>query len=276
MAMEPPGKNLLIFEYNGSARSGKGTIVSYLSKKSSHIAVEETGVDYRAITRSLILSGSINTKMSDQEISAKLDSLGHEPLSEIVAGRSALLAEHGTDSLYSSDVNELVATVGKVELARKAVKAGFIKRVEAVRDKGDHQILLVDGRDLAKVLKDVPGTSLVLRTFVTCSELEAARRECLRSGIDPHSAAGRFVLAAIEKRTQADAMRQLDPVKPDQDALDYWHPPGSVDKNDLGRQAVIDAKQIYFDTTAFGKLTDSKQAMCEAAEQMFNSALAAT
>lgn len=266
-------KELLIFEYNGTARSGKGTVVNYLAKRHRRAAIEETGVDYRAITRALIADGLINAKMSDPAISAKVESFGLESLTQVVASRSVILSQHGTESLYSHDVNELVASVGKAEVARRAVKAGFRKRVETVRDKGEHDILLVDGRDLAKVLSDIAGICLVLRTFVTCTTVEAARRECLRSGIDTHSQKGQAILNSINKRTNSDATRQIDPVKPDPDALDYWRFPAGAEQSSLGGQAVRTGGQIYFDTTAFAEFPDPKGAMCEAANRMFNSAL---
>lgn len=264
---------LLIFEYNGSARSGKGTIVSYLAQKHPEAAVEETGVDYRAITRALLAERVIDLGLDDKTIKSKVDEFGQESLTQIVANRSALVSEYGLKSLYLHDVNEVVASVGKVDISRKAVKAGFRKRVEAVRDKGAHKILLVDGRDLAKVLADIDNTKLLLRTFVTCTVAEAARRECLRSGVGLDSEESRNILVSIDRRTQADALRDIDPVKPDIDALDYWHPPRGVDQVDIGRLAAKNGKQIYLDTTLFSSQPDSKEAMCQVAEQIFKSAL---
>ena len=268
-------RELLVFEYNGTARSGKGTIVSYLSKSNDRVAVEETGVDYRAITRWLLSAGKVNHTMTEPEISAFVEALGLPALTQVVAGRADIISGFGSKSFYAHDVNELVATVAKVDLARQAVKAGFKKRVEAVRDKGEFDILLVDGRDLAKVLTAISNTRLVLRTFVTCSVSEAARRECLRADIALGSKAGKDIFRSIEKRTQVDALRELDPVKPDVDALDYWHPPRTTDQAELGALATKISRQIYFDTTKFIDYPESKSAMCEAAKQMFLSALAA-
>jgi len=266
-------RQLLVFEYNGTARSGKGTIVSYLARSHGQVAVEETGVDYRAITRWLLSGGKINPTMEESEVIAVIQDLGLQALTEVVANRADIASEFGTMSFYAHDVNELVATIAKVELTRQSVKAGFKKRVESVRDKGEFKILLVDGRDLAKVLEGISNTRLLLRTFVTCSVVEAARRECLRSGIKLDSRAGKDIYSSIDKRTQADAQRQLDPVKPDTNAFDYWHPPNSENQAELGALAARNNRQIYFDTNKFAEYPDSKSAMCEAAKQMFLSAL---
>lgn len=273
--MNSPAANreLLVFEYNGTARSGKGTIVSYLAKRHSQVTVEETGVDYRAIARWLLSTERVNQAMTEPEVIAVVESLGLQALTQVVASRADITSQFGAKSFYSHDVNELVATVAKVKLSRQAVKAGFKRRVEAVRDKAEFKILLVDGRDLAKVLASVNNARLLLRTFVTCTVAEAARRECLRAGIAPDSQAGKDIFRSIDKRTQADALRELDPVKPDIDALDYWHPQPLVDRAEIGALAARTNRQVYFDTAKFVDYPDSKSAMCEAAEQMFLSAL---
>lgn len=71
------------------------------------------------------------------------------------------------------------------------MKAGFKSRVEAVRDDDEHDVLLVDGRNLNSVVETVEGVRLLMRTFVSCSPTGAAWRECSRKGVDRLSEEGK-------------------------------------------------------------------------------------
>jgi cytidylate kinase len=265
MTAQPNGE-LLVFEYNGSARSGKGTIVKHLCEVHPQtVTVEETGVDYRAITRFLLANSLISLDMSSAEIGETVASMNFEELKGIVQDGQATLKLAGSEGLYDEPINKLVAEIGQVPLARKAVKTSFVQRVEKIRDEGQFESLLLDGRNLAPVINGLDNVTLRLRTFVDCSAVEAARRECARKGIDPNSAEGKTVLDNLSNRIQTDAMRTEDPVKPDVDAVDFANPPEDV--NSVASFAVENSLQIYFDTTALGK-----NEMLSAAEKMFSEA----
>ncbi len=221
MAIRTPNNPLLVFEYGGTARSGKGTIVADIAERHDGIRVEETGADYRVVAYSLLDLGEIEATMPDGEIQRILGRYSVGSLAEIVADRPSIVSKNGLDVLYSQDVTEAVSRVSPIRHVRTAVKNGFIKRVRAVAQDETAQILLVDGRNLASVIRDVDEAELVMRTFVRCQNVEAARREVERSGrTDPQ--AFREFYTNISERNRRDAERELDPVKAADNALEYW------------------------------------------------------
>ena len=306
--MRNPESNLLVVEYGGTARSGKGTIVNHLGKTREGVATDETGADYRALTRTLLHEAIIERGMPREAIELQLARISLGYLTDTVAQRHDIVQHFGNASLYDNDVNETVSMVGAVESVRKAVKSGFRQRVETVRDNSAIDILVVDGRNLASVIETIPDTQLILRTFVSCSALEAGWRECARQGIDLKSAQGTTIVNAIKQRNDNDALRTLDPVRPDKDALDYWHDLDvlrqtlqdyadtqfngdfnrAVDEIFINQQekhtrilrigagalASSQGRQIHLDTGFFrGNFDNPREAMLDATDQMFDEAL---
>ncbi len=312
MVTEMQNPELYVFEYGGTARSGKGTIVSWLSEVHPEIATEETGADYRAVTLGLLRQGDLELGMNEEHIAKLFKQITIGSLTDLVARRKELEAAEGSEALYGSDVNQTVHLVSPLQMVRKAVKSGFAKRVEKIRDDDKHSILLVDGRNLGPVVEGIEGTTLVMRTFVNCVAYEAARRECLRAGLKPGTnewnAAFGVNMEAIVNRNNADQDRELDPVVADSNAIDYWKNQslieatsqlygrflfdndstlavqglfdGARDLTDVprigaGLKAVKQARQINFDTTPFTSYPNSKHAMLLAANTMFEEALRA-
>ncbi len=308
--MRARDRELLVIEYGGTARSGKGTIVNHFGETRANVATDETGADYRALTKSLLMDGIIERGMPSQVISKRLGGVSLHCLSDRVASRQSIVDSCGQASLYDNDVNETVSVVSPIEAVRKAVKAGFKRRVEAVRDAGDHDVLVVDGRNLAPVIESVGGTKLLMRTFVSCTPEEAALRECARQGIHPNSPEARSIAESIRTRNNNDANRATDPVRPDEDAIDYWldpflltetlqdfansHHNGNYDKavtelilnrrennhNPMtrlgaGALAATCGRQINFDTSHFRGYDEPKDTMILAADQMYEEALKA-
>jgi cytidylate kinase len=226
MSLENAQNDLLVLEYGGTGRSGKGTIVGHLAETYKGVATEETGADYRAVTRYLLTDNVIEQGMNPESLERQVLAVGEGALSSMVAGRNELVEEVGLASLYLPDVADLVGHISPLGVVRQAVKAGFKKRVEAVRDSGDYQVLLVDGRNLAPVIEQVKKTRLLMRTFLSCVEVEAAIRECTRKGLKPRTTAWDSALDAayqsISTRNELDAERGIDPVRPDPNAVDYW------------------------------------------------------
>lgn len=263
---------LRVFDYNGTARSGKGTIVKYLASHYEGIASEETGQDYRMITRVLIDSGRLSPAMAVELATATIEAAGSASLAAIVSQRPQLIAAGGEDRLYADDVNALVAAAGRAPAARQAVKAGLRQRIKAVAQSGRYQALLLDGRNLSAAVADLPEITVHLRTFVICTLDEATRRECLRQGVAPGSPEAIAIAASLKARGDEDAHRQHDAVRPDADAIDFWQPPERGGLS-LATYAVKAKRQVLFDTTPFRGEADSKVAMLAAAEQMFLDAL---
>lgn len=306
MAINTIENPLLVLEFDGTGRSGKGTIVADTAAKHEGVATEETGGDYRVVTKVLLDSERIDPEMSKDTIQGIVGKLGVDEIAEIVAARPAIVSEHGLESLYVSSVGSTVSSISPIASVRKAVKAGFRKRVEAVVADDDHNILLVDGRNLKEVVRQIPETTLVLSTFTSCLPIEAAMREIARRGTETPDTF-EVIYDEIEKRNRDDAQRTIDPVKPQDGALDYWYDQTALqftiaratqlyyggDETEAVRQmfspsreftdvprygvaalAMLSGKQIHFDTTYFRNYEKPKEAMLEAANIMFEEALA--
>ena len=303
--------DLRVVEVNGTARGGKGSIARHLQETHEHVATDETGADYRALTKALLHEGTIERGMSGAALELRMAGISLNCLSDIVAHRPDIVRQFGHASLYANDVNETVSMVGALGNVRKAVKSGFRQRVVAVRDDPETDVLVVDGRNLAPVIETIPHTRLILRTFVSCSAEEAGQRECERQGINIKSAEGAAIVETIRQRNENDAMRTLDPVRPDTDAIDYWadlgifaqtfkHLTDTRFKGNLdqaideifisqsekyarvlrvgaGALAATFNRQIHFDTGLFrGYYSNPYQAILDAADLMFNEAIETT
>lgn len=303
--------DLRVVEVNGTARGGKGSIARHLQETHERVATDETGADYRALTKALLHEGTIERGMPRDALELHMADISLNCLSDIVARRPDIVRQFGHASLYANDVNETVSIVGALGNVRKAVKSGFRQRVEAARDNPETDILVVDGRNLASVIETVPNTRLILRAFVSCSAEEAGRRECERQGIDTKSAEGMTIVETIKRRNENDATRTLDPVRPDADAIDYWtdlgvfaqtfkhltdtHFKGNFDQAidemlisqpekyarvlrvGAGALAATYDRQIHFDTGLFrGHYSNPYQAMLDATDLMFNEAIETT
>jgi len=314
MANHSPRVDLLICEYGGTPRSGKGTIVSHLAHRYDRVATEETGLVYRAVTKTWMSEGRLTPGMSKDEALAAIgpdNSATSKELAGITSNVQALIDQYGKEAFYDERVDSLVGFVGQSLMVRKAVKSTFTNRVEKARDRDDIDVLLVDGRNLIEVVKNIARTKLLLRTFVVCSPLEAALRQCTIEGVDLTSERGSAILAINEDRAREDEQRSVDAVKPDQDAIDYWAasdmpnspearallnctdppeyqkliaglPERRFTSKDLckgvGELAVNSGRQILLNTNVFRLYKNSgtaKDAMLVAAYQMFEEALAA-
>jgi len=307
------GEKLQVFEYNGTARSGKGSIVAWLSEVHPEVATDETGADYRTLTYFLVDGELIDPEMPAENIAKTIEKLSVGSLSEFVAQRQIVEEQLGSDTLYSPEVSSLVHHVAPLEVVRDAVKKGFSKRVEQVRDNEEHRILLVDGRNLTPVITSIKGTELVMRTFVYCIPIEGAYRECVRAGLEPGTEAwdAAFMknLEMIEERNAVDSNRAQDPVVQEANAINYWGSNALMrntvrlysdylfdgdeaeamryiftsDNSDFtdvprigaGYKAVKENRQVYFNTTPFRTYSNSKHAMLLAANNMFEEAIRA-
>lgn len=297
---------LWVVESNGTPRSGKGTITAGLAETISGSAQDETGADYRAVTFGLMLDELIDPEMDAATIEQIIASLNQSEIASYAAQRYEIVAESGNDALYTPEVNRIVGFVSPFEVVRAAVKDGFSKRVLKHVTNPDTQILFVDGRNLAPVINKIDGAELLLRQFVDCQPLVAAQREALRTGIDlrdPESDAWfRQTRADIRNRQLSDERRAIDPVKPDDNSIDYWFNTSILDetaekisrarqitfaraamlltdkatdfrrdgRHGAGAKAAAENRQVYFDTSEVGKedmLTYARRMVDEALEQ---------
>ncbi len=98
---------LLVFEYSGTARSGKGSIVNYIAERYTGVATEETGADYRVVTHTLLNEGLLTPDMTPDVLAQRIGQYSIAELSDIVAARPQIVEEHGLDSFYASEVGDI-------------------------------------------------------------------------------------------------------------------------------------------------------------------------
>jgi cytidylate kinase len=293
---------LWVVESSGSPRSGKGTITNALAQAYPDSAQDETGADYRAVTLGLLADSHIAADMPEDTIARAINSLQPEQITDYAARRYEIVAEYGSNALYSPEVSKTVGKISPYDIVRSAVKQGFTRRVEVRVADPDVNILFVDGRNLSNVIEKIPGAMLGLRLFVDCQPSVAAVREAKRNNVDLSDIANNdwfeTTKAEIKKRKQDDENRVNDPVAPEQTAIKYWHngdvmsetelyiaktrglSPGVVaelmhekfragGRRGAGAKAVAERRQIYFDTTEV-----KKGVMTSLAERMVEEALA--
>ncbi|MEJ0073560.1 MAG: hypothetical protein WDN27_05840 [Candidatus Saccharibacteria bacterium] len=231
----------------------------------------------------------------------------------MVAERPNIVATHGIDVLYDEGVTNTVGSVSPIPAVRKAVKAGFTKRIQKVVEDESKNILLVDGRNLAPAVEAIPETALVMRTFVGTLSYEGAWRELDRNislkDAPLHARQDYFMTSEqqLQARNSQDANRETDRVIPDADAIDYWWEQPLLSENlrhfadlyyggnemdaweattrsseafrflrqGVGSLAVRSGRQIFFDTTNYRQQYPSNpvRPMLEAARQMFSEGL---
>lgn len=283
---------LPVTDTNGHPRSGKGSIgEAIVNAHNGEVVSLETGATYRTVTWRALERGEIDPSMPRDVISKKLAETSFELITLDVASRDALIASKGLQELYTPNVRNTVSAVSRVPQVRTAVIADFVKRVEAVRDDPTKSAAVIDGRNLYPVLQTIPGVEIPLRLFTTCTPKEAALRECLASGVDFDSPEGQAILAAAKLRYEEDTEREVDKVKPDSDAIEYWeyverpdmmngHSPAERNSHivNLARFAMREHRQIVLDTSRYRPLQREhpdrpKQAMSEDVNVLFDAAL---
>jgi cytidylate kinase len=295
---------LWVVECNGAPRSGKGTITSKLAARIPGAALEETGVDYRAITFCLLEEELITEESDLKAVLAAVEKLSKEEIAAYVAKRHEIIERGDKKELYSNAVGSMVGKVGQHPEVRVAVKHAFKARVQKHTADPTTHILFIDGRDLIKVIKDLPGINTLIRLFIDCQPFVSAVREARRQKIDMNDPKNdqwyRTALQNIRDRQHADESRKLDPVTVDKDAINYWYNVAveyetaerlskqqnisfaeaaditvghNVFRNDgrhgAGAKAVKENRQVYFDTTEIDKET-----MLSLVERMIEEAFA--
>lgn len=296
-----PRRQLLVVESNGAPRSGKGAITSALAESFTDGAQDETGADYRAVTYGLLKDGKIEADMPEDTLLSSIAKLSSGEVADYAAQRYEIVAESSDSVLYTPVINETVAKISGFVVVRTAVKEGFTRRVIRQVDNPDINILSVDGRNLGPVIEKIEGAELLMRFFVDCQPHVAALREAARQGIDltkdENNAWFLDTKASIKQRKIKDEQREIDPVQPDSNAIRYWHNDDVMSETVLhlartrrvpigvaadmlnnrfrtdgrrgaGAKAVVEGRQVYFDTSEIGKF-----AMVDLARRMVDEAL---
>jgi cytidylate kinase len=269
---------LLVIDLDGRPRGGKGTIAKGFTSKYEGMAIEETGADYRTVTKKLLADRIIHPSMAGVQISNRVAHVDEGALQEIVDNRQEIVAafeRNEKDALYTGEVASTVQYVSRVASVRKAIKAGFTQRLMSAKASERISVVCTDGRRLSNLVREVDDVELVMSSFVTCSPLEVGLRECARQGVDINTVEGSKVFHAArtraEERSFQDRIRSEDPVGPEANTLDYW----ALQSTAVGAIAAQTGRQVLLDTSMFRKESpeDPVAAMVQAADTMFTDAL---
>lgn len=221
-----PEHEMKVIESAGGPRSGKGTITKHLGHSYPGAETDETGLDYRAVTLGLLEIGTLEEGMDGHTVASIVNALDARAITDLAARRYELVASFGEKALHESRVSGIVGKVSPHDHVRHAVKSGFQKRVERQYENGT-SLLIVDGRNLAPVLREVKGVKLILRLFVDCEVPVAVKREAARNGIDladpDNTVWYQQQFDGIMGRRNEDEIRTNDPAVPDINHIKYWY-----------------------------------------------------
>ena len=209
---------------DGDPRGGKGKTAESFAETYSNVTADETGKDYRALTKALHTEGILEPGQSEGDIKQALAKIGIDQFYDLASRKQIIIDTFGDTSLYENEINTTVPIVGQMPEVRHAVKESFKTRIREMIKGNEHDILVVDGRNLTPVIESIEGIDPILRIFVSCTAEEAARRECLRQGINPTVSPTDYerIRKDIQRRKEKDANREIDKVAPDSNAIDYW------------------------------------------------------
>lgn len=219
-------QEMLVMESAGGPRGGKGTITKHLGSSYPGARTDETGLDYRAVTLGLLESGRLEEDMDAVAVASIVNAMEGDEITDLAAKRYELVASFGEKALHDPRVSRIVGKVSPHPHVRKAVKSGFIIRVEQQIEIGT-PILVVDGRNLQKVLSGIEGLRIVLRYFVDCEVPVAVVREAKRQKIDLDDPVNQawfdMTFDSIMGRRTEDETRDDDRAVPDLDRINYWY-----------------------------------------------------
>lgn len=108
----------------GATRSGKGSLAEHFAKRPG-VAKDETGADYRAVTKALLEKGTLDPEMNKDTVNKALARTATADIVDLAKNSHAIQAEHGLKALYAPDVANTVHHVAQHQELRTAVKAGF-------------------------------------------------------------------------------------------------------------------------------------------------------
>lgn len=186
---------------DGPGGAGKSTIAKLVAKKLG-IEYIDTGAMYRAIGYKASVKG-----IDPSNLSAMEDMLSDTTI-DFVGGSIILDGENVDGAIRTPEMSMMASKVSQLAPVRAKLVA-FQRQMAAAKS------VIMDGRDIGtNVMPDAE-----YKFFMTASAEERADRrykELVQKGID---ADYDEVLKDIEKRDYEDTHRELDPLKPAEDAI---------------------------------------------------------
>jgi len=210
-----------IVTLDGPAGAGKSTTAKAVAKRLGlrHL---DSGALYRALTFALLEAGVPEARWPDlsvDELRALRVSLrGNDGGYQVLVGSRPVDAE-----LRTAEVTRRVAALARIPSVRACL-------LELQRSAGREGGLVADGRDMGTVV--FPDADV--KVFLVADLEERARRRLLQEGapVDPEAVAA--TAAAIARRDEQDAGRELSPLKRPDGALE-------IDTTRLSFSAQVDA-----------------------------------
>jgi CMP/dCMP kinase len=203
---------------DGPGGAGKSTVADEIAKQYGILHLD-TGAMYRAFAFQALSEGIDPT--DTQGLSGLADRIKVEVL--YVTGTQRTL-------VYGKDVTDRIRTPEISFAASTCSKAGAVRRlmVHMQQELAKAQSMVLDGRDIGtKVLPDA-----TLKVYLTASpEVRAKRRydELKKKGSNPDF---ENVLADVIARDHQDSTREIDPLRPAEDAV-------VIDTTNLTRPQVV-------------------------------------
>jgi len=204
---------------DGPVGAGKSSVASEVARRLGILHLD-TGAMYRAFAWKAVQEG---VDLNDE---AALEKLTQTSLPEV-------RYENGAQHTYmdGQDVTDLIRTPEISMAASASSKHACVRRAMVARQQelAKKQSVLMDGRDIGTVvLKDA-----TIKIYLTASaEVRAQRRfdELQRKG-DPSTY--EEVLADVIRRDEQDTTREVDPLRPAEDAQ-------MVDSSDMTQEQVVE------------------------------------
>lgn len=210
---------ILNIAMDGPVGAGKSSIADAVAKKLGILHLD-TGAMYRALGLTAIRRGidladeeGITALAREIEVSVAYDEAGQRTLVD---------GEDVTGLIRTPEVSMAASAVGRYLGVRREMVA-IQQRLAATTP------MLVDGRDIClRVLPDAP-----VKIYLTASAEERARRRWLEMKQKGDDVAYETVLEDLRARDDQDMNRQVDPLRPTEDAV-------IVDSTSLDFDQVVD------------------------------------
>lgn len=195
----------LTIAIDGPVGAGKSTISDRVAKALDILHLD-TGAMYRAVGYYALLRGA--DPLDEEAVAALLPDLQMAVKYQDGAQRTLLSGQDVTQLIRTPKISMAASNVGKWPKVRHAM-------VQLQRQWAAGQSMLLDGRDIGTVV--LPDATV--KIFLTASPEERARRRHLelvsKGGTDSYEK----VLAELQLRDAQDMNREIDPLRPADDAV---------------------------------------------------------
>lgn len=195
----------IIITIDGPAGSGKSTTAKIVAELLGYIYVD-SGAMYRAVTLATIRSKCDTT----EQIVHLLNSLHIELKMSPLGQRTFLNGEDISQEIREPIITSKVSFVSSIKEVRTAM-------VNLQRNIGAQSSIVMDGRDIGTVV--FPHAQLKIFMIASIHERAKRRLDQMKSIYSEHISDISEITEQITHRDYADSHREIDPLKPADDAI---------------------------------------------------------